>query len=248
MSRNISWTRDELIIALDFYMKHRASGIPPKKSPEIAFLSEELNRLAVLHNLPRGEKFRNINGVYLKMMNFHHIDPDWHGKGMKSVGKNDIAVWNDFAHKPEELTKSAAAILSHIYHFETQSNSSSILIAAEKDIEVLTPSSTEGRILSHSHLRRERDSRLVERLKDEYYDKHKYLDCTVCAFDYEKRYGPRGHKFMEAHHIKPLSQLEPEGEVVKIDDLALICANCHRMVHRKSPWLGLDELKNILRD
>jgi len=74
--RNIPWTRDELIITLDFYMKHRAAGIPSKGSSEIQLLSNELNRLALLHNLPIGEKFRNINGVYLKLMNFHAIDPD----------------------------------------------------------------------------------------------------------------------------------------------------------------------------
>lgn len=246
MPRNITWTRDELIIALDFYMQHRAGGIPSKTSPEIHFLSEELNRLAVLHNLPRGESFRSVNAVYLKMMNFHHIDPDWHGEGMKSVGQNDVAVWQDFAHRPEELNRAAKLILNHIYHFE-KSDNPKILFAAEEEVEAIIPPTQEGRILSHSHLRRERNPRLVERLKDEYYDKHEYLDCSVCEFDYEKRYGSRGHRFMEAHHIKPISQLPPEGEEVSVKDLALICASCHRMVHRKSPWLTLDELKGRLR-
>ena len=74
--RNVTWTRDELILALEFYMRHRASGAMPRQnSQEIKFLSETLNKLAVLHDFPRGENFRNENGVYLKLMNFHHIDP-----------------------------------------------------------------------------------------------------------------------------------------------------------------------------
>ena len=84
MPRNISWTSDKLIITLDFYMKHRATGIPSKGSSEIQLLSNELNRLALLHKLPIGEKFRNVNGAYLKLMNFHAIDPDWPGNGMQS--------------------------------------------------------------------------------------------------------------------------------------------------------------------
>jgi 5-methylcytosine-specific restriction enzyme A len=32
----------------------------------------------------------------------------------------------------------------------------------------------------------------------------------------------------------------------RIDDLALICANCHRMIHRVAPWLSPDELRAAL--
>ena len=248
--RNVTWTRDELILALEFYMRHRASGAMPRQnSQEIKFLSETLNKLAVLHDLPRGENFRNENGVYLKLMNFHHIDPHWSGQGMAGVSRADRAVFADFAERPETLKNAAKAILQHVYHYQdldTGSATSGILAAAE-DQAPLAPETTEGRILSVSHLRRERNPRLVERLKDEYFDRHKYLDCAVCQFDYERRYGQHGHKFMEAHHIRPLSELDPEGETVNITDLALICSNCHRMVHRKSPWLTLAQLKGMLQ-
>ena len=245
MPRNITWTRDELIITLDFYMKHRASGIPSKGSSEIQLLSNELNRLALLHGLPIGEKFRNINGTYLKLMNFHAIDPDWPGKGMQSYGQGDVQVFQDFAHQPDILDAAAKSIFQHIYHAETNGENQSILAAEEMQAELVMPS-IEGRILSASHFRRERDPKLVERLQDEYFDANGFIDCTVCEFDFERRYGKHGHKYMEAHHLKPVSQLSPEGETVTADDLALICANCHRMVHRKSPWLTIEQLRGML--
>ena len=85
--------------------------------------------------------------------------------------------------------------------------------------------------------------REVKRLR---FDAQGFLDCHVCAFDYERSYGSRAHKFMEAHHRKPLSSLKPEGEKVHAADYALICANCHRMIHRFSPWWTVEEFREGL--
>ncbi len=48
--------------------------------------------------------------------------------------------------------------------------------------------------------------------------------------------------FIECHHTKPVATLV-EGEKTHLDDLVLVCANCHRMVHRGKPWLSIGELK-----
>lgn len=37
-----------------------------------------------------------------------------------------------------------------------------------------------------------------------------------------------------------------EGEETKIEDIAIVCSNCHRMLHRKRPWLSINELKQLL--
>jgi 5-methylcytosine-specific restriction protein A len=36
------------------------------------------------------------------------------------------------------------------------------------------------------------------------------------------------------------------GDKTNIADLRLLCANCHRIVHAKAPWLMLDELIALL--
>ncbi|WP_189338109.1 EVE domain-containing protein [Bacillus wiedmannii] len=73
------------------------------------------------------------------------------------------------------------------------------------------------------------------------------LNCCACGFNFEEVYGERGEGFIEIHHIKPLSTLE---EAVLIDperDLVPLCANCHRMVHRKKDEvLTIEELKALL--
>ena len=71
--------RDELILALDMYVRY--SGNPPsKESTEIIELSDTLNRLARYLGLTRADRFRNANGVYMKLMNFRRFDPTSRGR------------------------------------------------------------------------------------------------------------------------------------------------------------------------
>ena len=56
--------------------------------------------------------------------------------------------------------------------------------------------------------------------------------------------GDRGKNYIECHHNTPVSGLN-EGDVTKLSDLTLLCSNCHRIIHRKKPWLTIDELREI---
>jgi len=71
--------------------------------------------------------------------------------------------------------------------------------------------------------------------------------CMACGFDFEQKYGERGSKFIEVHHIKPISSLEEETRVDPKTEMAVVCSNCHRMIHRKKDRiLSLEELKRII--
>lgn len=69
--------------------------------------------------------------------------------------------------------------------------------------------------------------------------------CEACAFDFAETYGERGKGFIECHHVIPLSEMDP-ATPTKLEDLALLCANCHRVVHAKRPWLSIEELNQLL--
>ena len=73
------------------------------------------------------------------------------------------------------------------------------------------------------------------------------LDCEVCGFDFKERYGELGEGFAECHHTMPVSKLKKQQKT-KLSDLSILCANCHRMIHSKRPWLSIDELKEIISD
>src|SRR5580700_2153669 len=79
---NPDWTRDELILALNLYLKYRHKP-PGKESPEILELSRVLNQLGEKLFPPedRADTFRNMNGVYMKLMNFRRLDPQYTSGG-----------------------------------------------------------------------------------------------------------------------------------------------------------------------
>ncbi len=57
-------------------------------------------------------------------------------------------------------------------------------------------------------------------------------NCECCGFNFFETYGTLGEKYIECHHIKPLAEFNKEGEKVGLEGLALLCSNCHRMIHR----------------
>jgi 5-methylcytosine-specific restriction protein A len=86
------------------------------------------------------------------------------------------------------------------------------------------------------------------KLRQEALDIHGY-NCQVCNFDFELAYGKWGRDFAEVHHIKPLSELKGEQqETNPKTDLAVLCPNCHRMIHRKKGiTLTLNELRKKMK-
>ncbi|MGO9534083.1 MAG: HNH endonuclease [Syntrophobacteraceae bacterium] len=49
----------------------------------------------------------------------------------------------------------------------------------------------------------------------------------------------------KAHHLKPVESLSPDSKT-RMDDLELLCSNCHRMIHVARPWLTIEQLMGIL--
>jgi 5-methylcytosine-specific restriction protein A len=235
VQRNPVWSRDELILALDLYMRHRPS-FPDDKHPDVIELSTFLNRLATSATTT-SDNFRNANGVAMKLQNFRRFDPSQRGKGLSGGGKGEAEVWAVFAEDPERLRSAAAAIRAAVPALEHYPSYSPEFGVAEAE---------EGKILTRLHQVRERDYRIVERRKTKALRENGTLHCEACGFNFSLKYGERGDGFIECHHTKPISTLQP-AERTRIDDLILLCANCHRMVHSRRPWLTLNELKQIIR-
>jgi 5-methylcytosine-specific restriction protein A len=235
--RNPPWSRDEHIIALNFYLKHNPL-IPGKDSAEVKQLSELLN---LLHQKLEGDapdKFRNTSGVYMKLMNFRRFDPGYSGVGLAHGNKDEEVVWNLYANDREKLSELALNI-SHFVKNDESTKELPVLVEDEEE-------GNEGQLLSRVHRYRERDRTLVKKKKSKFLTEHTRLHCQACEFDFESTYGERGRDFIECHHTKPVSELDADGKT-KLSDLILLCSNCHRIVHRKKPWLTFEELKQYLQ-
>jgi 5-methylcytosine-specific restriction protein A len=100
----------------------------------------------------------------------------------------------------------------------------------------------EERIALIRHRKREQKLR-VAKLKQAREKNNGRLICEVprCGFDFEKIYGAIGKEFAHVHHLKPLGNRESPSETL-LDDLAIVCANCHAMIHRGGKCRSLNEL------
>lgn len=71
--------------------------------------------------------------------------------------------------------------------------------------------------------------------------------CSSCRLDFEKIYGPSGEGYIEAHHNRPLASL-PTGKVIELNikkEFSVLCANCHRMIHRDGVAKDVSSLKAL---
>lgn len=115
-----------------------------------------------------------------------------------------------------------------------------ISVSEDEEVEFV-----EGEVNYRTHITYERSASLVKLAKQIFLEKHGHFFCQVCGFDFEKVYGEVGKGFIEAHHTIPVSQMK-KGDSTKVDDIAMVCSNCHKMLHRKQPWLSMDELSKLL--
>jgi Rad3-related DNA helicase len=63
--------------------------------------------------------------------------------------------------------------------------------------------------------------------------------CMSCCLN------PRSSNVLDVHHLFPISEGERK---TNIKDLAILCANCHRLIHTTNPPMSLDLLKIFIKE
>ena len=87
----------------------------------------------------------------------------------------------------------------------------------------------------------ERDPKARQKCIDHY-----GLSCSICSFNFGQVFGQFGEGFIHVHHLRSISEIGEEYVVDPIEDLRPVCPNCHAMIHRRSPPLSIQEIKNLL--
>lgn len=67
--------------------------------------------------------------------------------------------------------------------------------------------------------------------------------CEVpgCHFDFEATYGHAGAGFAHVHHLRPLAEAS-SPTLTRLEDLAVVCANCHAVIHRGGACRSIETL------
>jgi predicted HNH restriction endonuclease len=229
---NPYWTWDEEILAFDLYIRE---GLLSDGRPEVIELSDLLQELSIHPPESRTPTFRNQAGVARKLADIGTRDPRHPERKQTSGSRLDEEIWERFGDDPSEASALANEIRLGVRLGLEET--------VEEQEELARP---EGRVVYvyRLHRRVERNRGLVERKKQAVRDSTGALACEACGFDFAVRYGEVGEGFAEVHHVRPLHLGEA---TTSLDDLVVLCANCHRIAHRMSELPTLEDLRSILR-
>ncbi|MFE0024052.1 HNH endonuclease [Amycolatopsis sp. NPDC059021] len=236
--RNPAWTWDECVLACALVVNNDWRWLDAGDT-RVKELSTLLQQLPIHSPESRSEKFRNPNGVARKTADLATIHPAYRGKATRG-GRTDKLVVDAYVADPAGMLKTAAALRSSIQLPSGPAH----LNPLDLDLDLEGISATEGQVLERIHLVRERDPKLRKRKIKLARKQHGHVACEVCGFDFEEVYGPRGRDYIECHHRTPLSESGPI--VTDLSNLALLCSNCHRMIHCRHPWLTVPELQKLV--
>lgn len=120
------------------------------------------------------------------------------------------------------------------------------IVPSPAEMREAEASAVEGEIRYGTREHRSRESRLRAEKIASVLTRGEALRCEVpgCGFDFGATYGELGHGFAVVHHLDPIG----DGGVrrTRLEDLAVVCANCHAMVHLGGATRALQEVGRAL--
>jgi 5-methylcytosine-specific restriction protein A len=227
------WTRDEILAcALAESNGWRQVYDTDPRAKDLS----QLLQSPVIHPLPHHPDFRNPAGVGQKTRNIIDQHPD-HDGPRSNGNRLDKEVLDDFRQDPVRMRAMADRLRELLTNADADT-------AEPPDLDTIDIPEGEGSVVLRAHLRRERNPKLRRRKLDDTKRRGLPVACEACDFDFGRTYGAHGLDYIECHHRIPL---HVTGETqTKLADLALLCSNCHRMIHRTKRWLTVEELKAVI--
>jgi 5-methylcytosine-specific restriction protein A len=241
---NPDWTREETILALAV-LAGRGMKVPAKSSAEVGQLSDFLRNCPIHPPHLRNSKFRNPDGVYMKMQNLLSCELPPGRKGLITT-RTDRAVWDEFVNNPKGAIETAQAIRANLKTLATLTTAEPI---GSEDVD---SEYAEGNLTSRIHRRRERARGLRKRVLARAREGGRPLQCESCGQRERIALGPAAESEFEVHHRNPLAEAGSSPVRTRVADLALVCASCHRLVHAlmraTATHVPIERLAELIRD
>ena len=219
---NASFTRDEVILALDVLYSSGDQRLTAE-SRAITDLSELLNRLPIHAQSSRREIFRNPSGVLNQIISFRRS----YEKGVKdkNVGAIFYEIADEYENRHNELHLISLAIQRNLDLYDNLSFGS--------DWE--TNGFPEGALLGHLH-------RIIE--ARDYNKVARDERCRICGIETNEVYNCN-RNILTIHLLVPITDLDAHKRY-GASDYITVCPNCHEALHAYRPWLGREDYEAIL--
>lgn len=224
----IKWSFDELVLAADLISRNSWSGVR-QTDPRAIELSEILRRGQLHAGAELPPKFRSPGSIQRKTYDLVTADEAYEGKPTKGTSA-DADMIARFRADTEGMQSQAQSIRSALLAGQSIPEAESIEMTA----------ADEGGLIEYVMRKRERDPKLRAAKLRQAISRGMAIACEVCSFNFAEIYGARGDGYIEVHHVTPL--YVSGKTTTSLDDLALLCSNCHRMCHR-SPLVRPTELQ-----
>ena len=213
-TKNPNWSREETILALDLYLGLDRT-VPAVTHPEVVVLSSMLRSNPIYANHIKMSSFRNTASVVFKISNIHSAAG---GVGFENNSKLDRDLWSKLGDDPVKVRS-----LANTIRLALKERAQQPIVIDDTEPEFL-----EGKLVTALHRRKERDPRLRKRLLAKRHASNR-VHCDCCETRPNVVLGELGLAMFEVHHIHPLGWSSERR--TKLSDLALLCANCHRLIH-----------------
>lgn len=244
VTRSADWSWPELVLACDILHLQGWERTVRADEASVGRLSSFLRALDP--GLAVSPQYRSTNSVQHKLEDMRTVHPSYRGRPTRGGALTGQVVDAYLAnpdlmhHLAQTLWSDPKLVATAPDDVETKLDTSDLA-----DVDAVNIASAfEGAVMQRWASHRERNPRLRSAKIEQERDANGAVACHVCSFNFSTFYPNHGEDYIEVHHQVPL---HISGEVeTKLDDLTLLCANCHRMIHRRKTWKTVAELRQIV--
>lgn len=197
------------------------------------------------------DKEQIVRAILIPIQQVTNIWVQQEGISVKhAIMGSGCVLWLSYPIEPKlaEVVWGALGVVDLLAAPNAEAETGSLSLPGEDllDIDFNSAMVKEGGRRWKQHFVRERKRSIVEAKKRDVLAKTGKLTCEACSFNFTEFYRPYAVNYCEVHHLRPLAELD-ESLVTTLDDLAILCSNCHRVIHLIEPMPSVEKLAGMFR-
>lgn len=179
---------------------------------------------------------KNGEWRYIKKVHFSYLDEVL----TKGLGPDHRTTSKHEVEAMEYITMQTTRLTNQSNYLPISNDNDSMI---SQQYKYSTQGAIEGNTKLVFHIRRERNPAISKAKRNEALALKGFLQCEVCGFVTNENYDGFEYDICEIHHKSSLSKTT-EPKKTELKDLAILCPNCHRAIHKTDPLLSVEDFRS----